>query len=76
MKTILIAALFALGVAFAGTTWASATDGTVALHKATNVDSTTLSARRRLHCRWIEVCRGPWWARTCRLERVCRRVWY
>jgi hypothetical protein len=75
MKTIFIAALFALGVAFAGTTGASATDGNLAIQKAANVDSTTLSARRR-YCRWIEICRGPWWARTCRLERICRRVWY
>jgi hypothetical protein len=73
MKAILIAALFALGVAFAGTSGASARDAGPATYKAADASSITLSARIR--CRWIEVCRGPWWARTCRVERVCRRWW-
>jgi hypothetical protein len=73
MKTILLAALFAAGVAFTGTTGALAADGQTAIHKAANASSFTLSARRHKHCRIVEVCRGPWWAKTCSLERVC--VW-
>jgi hypothetical protein len=72
MKAILLAALFALGVALAGSIGASTVDAHVAIHKAENASTFTMSARRRhRYCRYVEVCRGPWWARVCQLERVC-----
>ena len=69
MKTTLLAALFAAGIAFAGSTGASATENATMISRAGS-STVTLSAG----CRLIEVCRRYWWPH-CRLVKVCKPWW-
>ncbi len=70
MKTTLLAALFALGVGFAGLTAASATEGG-ATHIGKAANGYTLSFEARRHCGMVRVCKR-FWHPHCRLVRVCR----
>ena len=74
MRTIVLSALLAVGVACAGATAASATTlGSGLGNAAVNL---TLSEKAALVCRRIEVCRrGPLGGRVCKWERVCRERW-
>jgi hypothetical protein len=74
MKTILLAALFAIGIGLAGATGAFAAEGGApAINKAADGYTLTLHARR--YCRWVTVCKRHWWPH-CRTVRVCRSYWW
>ena len=74
MKTIVLAALFALGLGLAGMSGASAATLGGGIDQAAKTNS--LIEEAALICRRIEVCRrGPYGHRHCHWERVCRRVW-
>ena len=69
MKTTLFAAMFVLGVGFAGITVASAAEGgATSVNKAANDYTMTLDARR--HCNLVQVCKR-FWHPHCRMVRVC-----
>jgi hypothetical protein len=73
MRTIVLSALFALGVGFAGTTGALATVGS-GISGAANSSSLVQDVRYR--CRSVKVCRAGYYGyRRCHWERVCRH-WY
>jgi hypothetical protein len=74
MRMIVVSALVAAGVAFAGAAATSATTLGSGLGNAA-VNATQIE-RTALICRQIEVChRGPLGRRVCKLERVCRERW-
>ncbi len=73
MRMILLSALFALGVGFAGATSASAAPIS-GVNTETNSSSmlTEIQYYRR-HCRSVRVCRRGPYGRRCHIERICRR---
>lgn len=75
MRMIILSALFAVAVGFAGTTGASAAPGAPGLAPAANSSSLLQDIqyyRRHRFCRTVRVCRGGPWGRRCHLERICR----
>jgi hypothetical protein len=74
MRMIVLSALLALGLGFAGATGASAANVGGGINQAANASS--LVEQTALVCRRIRVCHWPRpFVRRCHWERVCRRVW-
>ncbi len=77
MRMLILSALFAVGVGFAGTTGASAAVVGNGIN-SNAVNSTSLIEdiqwRRGRSCRSVRVChRGRYGNRRCHIERICRR---
>jgi hypothetical protein len=72
---IVLSALLALGLGFAGATGASAASIGAGINQAANASS--LIEQTALICRRIKVCHrvGPLLLRRCNWERVCRHRW-
>ena len=75
MRMLILSALLAVGVGFAGTTGASAAVAGNGINNAANSSSLVeqIQWRRGVRCRSVQVCRRGSWGRRCHMERVCRR---
>jgi hypothetical protein len=79
MRMIMLSALLALGVAFAGATGVSAAPMGAGLGKAASSASLLEDVAWVTRCRNVRVCRSGHsaygiYGRRCHTERVCRRV--
>lgn len=77
MRKIALAALFAVGFAFAGATGASSAPVTSGMSGLSTAEvNASLVEDVAVRCRRVTVCRrNAYGVRICRTERVCRRVW-
>lgn len=73
MKTIVLAALFAVGVGFAAVSSVSAAPASSAGINGAAANMSVIQDAAYA-CRRVRVCRRGYYGRTCRWTRVCR-VW-
>lgn len=73
MKTIVLAAVFAVGVGLAGVSNVSAAPASSAGINGAATDMSMIQDAAYA-CRRVKVCRRGYYGRTCRWTRVCR-VW-
>lgn len=74
MRMIVLSALLAMGVAFVGTTGASAAQMGAGAGLSTAASTATLLEETAVRCRTVRTCyRGAYGRRHCNVRRVCRR---